>query len=470
MQLPHQFERRMEGRRPKMEATVDRAQWVALHLAQLQHYRVPEKLHTQVFDCVAGAGDALALEDLATLDQARQAAPNEPKTDEVVQNDPKADGDRAHRRRVVARETLEAEEVACVVDHSWEFSSAVDALRQLRESPETRERMLELVDAVVAEGGKEDDDGDEGNDRVMKQLHRLAFSIRFGEKSTDMSYYVLNALGSSLLEGKDVNLQVAPVFCVLQQKLFTIAWPVKKIAEGEELVRPYAAKISMMALCKKDYWEARYEGEEEYDWYCQYTHVREVLASYLQKKDRVLVAGSGTSRLPIDMALDGYEDVHAMDFAANVVKKMQERCKANSWPVTFMETDMTNMSGWESSSVDCIIDKGCLDTMLLRPETDAVDNDNWKQVSPDSTDDIEDARNGMFEAARILRPNGYFVFMTFGSPANRIHMFDWVAHCDTSQPPMEWDILQCLEMEPSNKLQGFSSRFYLFVAQKKLQA
>lgn len=271
---------------------------------------------------------------------------------------------------------------------------------------------------------------------------------------------------ASLQESKEFNLQVVPVFCMLQQKLFSIAWPVKEVEEGDELVRPYAAKISMMALCKKDYWEARYEGEDEYDWYCQYAHVREILAMYLGKNDRVLVAGSGTSRLPIDMALDGYADVYAMDFAANVVKKMQDRCAANSWPVTFVEADMTNMSGWEANSVDCIIDKGCLDTMLLRPETDAVDNDNWKQVSPDSADDIEDARNGMLEAARILRPDGFFVFMTFGSPANRIHMFDWVAHRDTSQPPMEWEILQCLEMEPGSKLQGFSSRFYLFVAQK----
>ncbi|CAH0481775.1 unnamed protein product [Peronospora belbahrii] len=130
-----------------------------------------------------------------------------------------------------------------------------------------------------------------------------------------------------------------------QQKLCTIAWMTKDVATGGELVRPCASKISSMGLCKKRYWEARFENKEEFDWYCKYLHIRELFVSYVSKTARVLVPGTGTSRLPAEMALDGYSDVVAMDYAAN-------------------------MKGWESSSVDCVIDKGCLDAMLLKPETD----------------------------------------------------------------------------------------------------
>ena len=134
---------------------------------------------------------------------------------------------------------------------------------------------------------------------------------------------------------------VVPIFCIEQQKLFSIAWTTEDVASGTELVRPCASKLSLMGLCKKSYWEARFETEEEFDWYCKYAHIRQLLASYLSKTARVLIVGTGTSRLPADMALDGYTDVVAMDYAANVVAKMQTRSKENAWGVRFVEADLT---------------------------------------------------------------------------------------------------------------------------------
>lgn len=257
-----------------------------------------------------------------------------------------------------------------------------------------------------------------------------------------------------------------PIFCMEQQKLFSIAWTTKAVASGAELVRPYASKISLMGLCKKSYWEARFETEVEFDWYCEYSHIRELLASYISKTARVLIAGTGTSRLPAEMALDGYSDVVAMDYAANVIQKMQARSKENAWGVRFMEADLTQMKGWESSSVDCVIDKGCLDAMLIKPETDAVET-NWKLVSPDSPDALGDAISSMQQLARILKPDGLLVFLTFGNPSNRVNMFDWVA--SDQNDLMEWEILQCLEMSPTTSQHTFVTRFFLFVARKKLK-
>lgn len=231
-------------------------------------------------------------------------------------------------------------------------------------------------------------------------------------------------------------------------------------------MRPYAGKISLMGLCKKSYWEARFESEEEFDWYCEYSHIRELIASYISKTARVLIAGTGTSRLPGEMALDGYSDVVAMDYAANVIERMQARSEENAWGVRFVEADLTQMNGWESSSVDCVIDKGCLDAMLLKPETEAEDT-NWKLVTPDSPDDLVDAQNSMKQLARILKPDGLLFFLTFGSPSNRVSMFDWVA--SENDDSMEWEILQCLEMSPTDRQHTFVTRFFLFVARKKFK-
>lgn len=251
-----------------------------------------------------------------------------------------------------------------------------------------------------------------------------------------------------------------------QQELFTLAWTTKDVAPQAELVRPYAGKLSLMGLCKKSYWEARFESETEFDWYCEYSHIRDLLTLYLFKTQRVLIAGTGTSRLPAEMALDGYSDVIAMDYATNVIKMMQTRAEEKKWGVRFVEADLTQMKGWESESVDCVIDKGCLDAMLLKPETIAVET-NWKLVAPDSADDLRDAKRSMHQLARILKPEGLLFFFTFGSPSNRVTMFDWVSLHDNDV--MEWEILKCLEMSPHQSQHTFATRFFLFIARKKLK-
>ncbi|KAG6613337.1 putative spermine/spermidine synthase [Phytophthora cinnamomi] len=432
--------------------------WLALHLPQLQHYNVPHHLHQQVYDCVheveGGWSDFGAVASTQAASEASRAGAS-------------------HRKlRAVATMPLPAASQVLQVGHVWEFQSVVDAQTQLRQDAALRGKMKKMVEEVIEEDKHELTDSGEESDvekeveGVVRHLHLLAFSIRFGANSDDMSYYVLNILGSSLRENdEESNLKVMPIFCMEQQKLFSVAWTTKDVASGGELVRPYAGKISLMGLCKKSYWEARFEAEGEFDWYCEYSHIRELVASYIPKTARVLISGTGTSRLPGEMALDGYSDIVAMDYAANVIEKMQARSEENAWGVRFVEADLTQMKGWESGSVDCVIDKGCLDAMLLKPETEA-DETNWKLVTPDSPDDLVDAQNSMQQLARILKPDGLLFFLTFGSPSNRVNMFDWVA---SDNAAMEWEILQCLEMSPTDRQQTFVTRFFLFVARKKLK-
>ncbi|KAE8997076.1 hypothetical protein PF011_g15642 [Phytophthora fragariae] len=429
--------------------------WLAIHLPQLQHFGVPQHLHRQVYDCVHEIEGEWSDFDAVAATQAATRT-----------------GASRRKLRAVATMPLPAASQVLRVGHEWEFQSVLDAQTQLRQDGALRSKMVAMVDEVIEQDRHELSSGEESDvekevESIVRHLHLLAFSIRFGANSDDMSYYVLNTLGSSLREnGKESNLKVMPVFCMEQQKLFSVAWTTRNVVSGAELVRPYAGKISLMGLCKKSYWEAWFEAEEGFDWYCEYSHIRELIASYISKTARVLISGTGTSRLPGEMALDGYSDVVAMDYAANVIEKMQARSKESAWGVHFVEADLTQMKGWESNSVDCVIDKGCLDAMLLKPETDA-DETNWKLVTPDSPDDLVDAQNSMLQLARILKPDGLLFFLTFGSPSNRVSMFDWVA--SNGDEPMEWEILQCLEMSPTDRQQTFVTRFFLFVARKKFK-
>jgi hypothetical protein len=88
-------------------------------------------------------------------------------------------------------------------------------------------------------------------------------------------------------------------------KLVSLMWPTRDISAGESLVRPHATKISLMQLGKQIYWATRYEEEEEFDWYCSYSHVRDLILRHVDLSHSVLVAGTGASSLPIQMELDG---------------------------------------------------------------------------------------------------------------------------------------------------------------------
>lgn len=86
---------------------------------------------------------------------------------------------------------------------------------------------------------EEESDVEKEVESVVRHLHLLAFSIRFGANSDDMSYYVLNALGSRYVgvaefglvdmppanvifaaavreNDEESNLTVMPIFCMEQ--------------------------------------------------------------------------------------------------------------------------------------------------------------------------------------------------------------------------------------------------------------
>ncbi|KAL7684481.1 putative methyltransferase type 11, S-adenosyl-L-methionine-dependent methyltransferase [Plasmopara halstedii] len=427
--------------------------WLARHSSQLTHYKVPQHLYQQLYDCAHDIEGKWSDLDAVVRTRASKTSASR------------------HKLRVETLIPLLAANKVLHVGHKWKFTSVLDAQTQLRQNENLRIKMIELIDKVLendkSEYVVEDNQIEKEVEFILQRLPLLAYSIRFGDKFDELTHYVLDAFGSSLRENdEESNLKVIPFMCMEQQKLFSIAWTTKDVAAEAELIRQHAGKLSLMGLYKKSYWEARFETETEFDWYCEYSHLRELLSLHISKTNRILIAGTGTSRLPAEMARDGYTNVIAMDYAANVIEKMQARCQKNSWGVQFVVADLTQMMGWKSDFVDCVIDKGCLDAMLLQPETAAIET-NWKFVAPVSPDDLNDAKSSMHQLARILKPNGLFFFLTFGNPSNRVAMFDWVS--PQNKDVMEWEILQCLEMSPIQSQHTFVTRFYLFILRKTIR-
>ncbi|KAH9091388.1 hypothetical protein Ae201684P_010936 [Aphanomyces euteiches] len=400
---------------------------IARHEAQLDHYAVPMHLRET------------ALRKILAQDYST------PWT--------KQDGE------VVAAEAMEPLETIWVIDHVWLFQSAKDAAEQLEARKALRDDMSAIIDHFSPDAPKTTP---EIVDWIVVNLVHCAYSIKFGHTASDVYHYVLSGLGSMLKCGKDVseiNIQVVPLFFMDTGKLVSLMWATKSIQAGDKLVRPHATKISLIQLGKQAYWENRYEEEDEFDWYCSYEHMKALVKRHVKLSDAILLAGTGSSTLPVDM---DFTQLVAMDYAANVVKKLQTKYSALS-AVTFVQADMTNMTGFSDEQFDCILDKGCLDTMLLAPETKVASGGNvWQTITSENAAELPDAAAAMRECMRLLKPNGLFLLFSYGSPANRVGLLDWPTFTHWM-----WEILECLELSPTDSNGGIVKPFFIYVLQKQ---
>ncbi|ETW01178.1 hypothetical protein H310_06776 [Aphanomyces invadans] len=380
----------------------------------------------------------------------------------VMENDVTAPWILQDNAVVVAAEEMASEADVWVLDHLWLFQTAKDAADQLKGNDSLREEML-TISRHFAKSSSTNKDIDSLVEWIVVHLVHCAYSIKFGHTASDVYHYVLANVGSMLECAKDnaaINVQVAPLYYMDEGRLVSLMWAVQPIAKGDKLVRPHATKISLIQLGKQTYWETRYEEEDEFDWYCGYEHLKDVLRRHVQPSQTVLLAGTGASTLPIDMIRDGFTNVVAIDYAANVVEKV--RAKYSSSRAKFIQADMTNMEGFDDGSFNCILDKGCLDTMLLAPETQ-VESNVWKTVTPDNAAEFNEASAVMRECMRLLAPDGIFLLISYGSPTNRIGLLDW----PTDVPGFVWEVLECLELSPTNS-GSIAQPFFIYVLQKQV--
>merc|ERR1711939_862057 len=73
------------------------------------------------------------------------------------------------------------------------------------------------------------------------------------------------------------------------------------------------------------YWDDRYGKEaEEFEWYQSYDNIKDkIKAAFPDTNGKILNLGSGSSRLPVSMYLDGYKNITSVDFSQECIKLMQ---------------------------------------------------------------------------------------------------------------------------------------------------
>ncbi|KAF6984565.1 hypothetical protein CFC21_002549 [Triticum aestivum] len=108
-----------------------------------------------------------------------------------------------------------------------------------------------------------------------------------------------------------------------------------------------------------------------------------------------------------DMVKDGYQNIVNIDISSVVIEQMKE--KHMDFPqLTYMQLDVRDMSFFGDGSFDCIIDKGTLDAMMCG---DDAPHGAYKMLA---------------EVARLMRPGGIYMLITYGAPKERLTLLNQV--------------------------------------------
>lgn len=119
---------------------------------------------------------------------------------------------------------------------------------------------------------------------------------------------------------------------------------------------------------------------------------------------------------------DGFKSILNIDYSAAVIEQMQERTKEACPDMKWMEMDMRDLSPFGDASFDVVLDKCALDAI-------------WSDGS--SVWDPSESTRASVEAAvkefhRVLKPNGLFLFISFGQPHFRkplLSIIGWEIEC-----------------------------------------
>ncbi|GAA6002776.1 class I SAM-dependent methyltransferase [Rhodotorula paludigena] len=158
----------------------------------------------------------------------------------------------------------------------------------------------------------------------------------------------------------------------------------------------------------QEYWDQRYAAEDDgasFDWCKRYADVRHLVRRYVPDQTaRIVMLGCGNSTLSRDMYDDGYHNIVNLDYSPVVIEKMRranEQCAGMEWIVG----DVRHLP-FDDESVDVCFDKATLDAMMTS------EKDPWNPPS----EAVAAARAEVDEVIRVLKPDGIFLYLTFGQP------------------------------------------------------
>ena len=140
--------------------------------------------------------------------------------------------------------------------------------------------------------------------------------------------------------------------------------------------------------------------------------MRDIVRSRIRHQSRILHAGCGSSNLAAELFRDGFTSIDNIDASTVAIFQQRERWEDTLTGVTWTLDDVTNI-GQRDNTFDCYIEKGCIDFLCGQ------------------RGGLEQARQAVAEAYRVLKDNGVLISISHSHPSDRRELFagfDWVVH------------------------------------------
>ncbi|RZC89193.1 hypothetical protein C5167_030882 [Papaver somniferum] len=223
------------------------------------------------------------------------------------------------------------------------------------------------------------------------------------------------------------------------------------------------------AYGEPSYWDNRYTQDPgPFDWYQKYPALSPLLHLYVPLHNRVLVIGCGNAAISEDMANDGFEDIVNIDISSVVIEAMQPKYQ-DIPALKYIQMDVRDMSGFESGSIDAVLDKGTVDSIMCGHNS----QDNESKMLEESPYIIS-----VNATVRVLKDNGVYILITYGAPAYRLRMLKklslWTIKLHVVEKPMadgnseqiKWELTNPVSLDSSRK--DSRSPFYLCLYQGRV--
>lgn len=194
------------------------------------------------------------------------------------------------------------------------------------------------------------------------------------------------------------------------------------------------------AYGEKEYWNSRYDKtpKDTFEWFQPWPQIRQYVSKYFINKGPVLNIGCGNSNMTNDLLADGFSKVTGIDYSQTVITQMKQRTGSasdQSLRIEFLTMDVASMS-FSNNTFDFIFDKGTIDTLLC------CDN-GGKAVFA-----------AMKEIARVLKPGGTFICISYGIEKTRKKYF--------TNPTLGISISETITLQKP----GIETNHYIYIVKK----
>jgi EEF1A lysine methyltransferase 4 len=150
----------------------------------------------------------------------------------------------------------------------------------------------------------------------------------------------------------------------------------------------------------KEYWEERFETEQDFDWLLSYQQLAPQLEPFFEKKKnlKVLIVGCGNAPFSADLYRSGLtHNIVNTDYSVTVIESMRAKHAESCPEMQWLVVDMLDMSStFEEESFDIVIDKAVMDTLLTG------EGDVWNP----NPDVVQKAHTMCRQISRVLNSNG----------------------------------------------------------------